>query len=124
MEKIYCSKCGAECKPDGIGTGYGVNQAGERICYKCCGEMDKEKLRNAKPGEKLHLYLTVNESGDSYLSNWPGTLKIRVLPWRGRHNMAGVRFDVWFSFGKKEFHGVQYGRDTQICHIKCLKQGR
>lgn len=120
METIYCSKCGAECKPNGAGTGYGVTQAGERICYKCCGEMDRERLLNAKPGEKSFLYLTVSE-GESYLSNWPGTLKIQVYPKRGKHNIAGRRYDVWFSFGAHEFHGVNYGENTQICHIKRLK---
>lgn len=43
MEKVYCIKCGKECIPEGIGAGYGVMpETGEKVCYACCGELDKQ----------------------------------------------------------------------------------
>ena len=120
MESVYCSRCHAECRPDGIGTGYAALESGEKICYDCAAAIDRERLLNAKPGDKFYMYL-VNAHGDNYVTNCLGTLKIRVYPKKGRHNIACYRYDVWFAVGKNSFHGVNYGENTQICHVKCLK---
>ena len=123
MEKVYCSKCGKECKPDRSCSGYGVmSETGEKVCYACCGEMDEQMLLNARPGERFSFYLTGDIQQGHYVGNWPGSFKIRVYPRKGKHNIARVRYDFWFTFGKNEFHGVRYGNDTEIAHIRCLKQ--
>lgn len=123
MEKVYCSKCGKECKPDGISTGYGVMpKTGEKVCYSCCGELDKQQLLNAKPGDKFYLYLTRDNKGGYYVSNWPGSFKIPVCSRIGYHNIAGDRYDFWFSVGNRKFHGVMYGNNTEVAHIRCLKK--
>lgn len=122
MKKIYCTKCGKECRPDGFTAGYGViPETEDKICYSCCGELDKQQLLKAKPGDKFYMYLTGNIQYGYYVSNWPGSFKIRVYPRKGRHNIAGVRYDFWFCLGNNEFHGVQYGDNTQVAHIRCLK---
>ena len=36
--------------------------------------------------------------------------------------MEKVRYDFWFKFGSREFHGVQYGNNTQIAYIRCLNK--
>ena len=58
-----------------------------------------------------------------WLGNWPGSIKI--IPHhvrKGRHNIAGTRYDVWFTDHKnRQWHGVQYGENTQLCHCKRLK---
>lgn len=55
--------------------------------------------------------------------SWPGTLKIKCHVRTGRHNIAGTRYDVWFTFNGKNFYGVTYGDKTQICHIRRIKDG-
>lgn len=123
MEKIYCSKCGKECKPEGFAAGYAVLPVtGDKICYSCCGELDKQQLLNAKPGDKFCFYLIGDIQSGHYVSNWPGSFKIRVYPRKGRHNFAGARYDFWFNVGNHEFHGVQYGDNTQVAYIRCLKR--
>ena len=122
MKKTYCTKCGKECTPEGIAAGYGVMpETGEKVCFACCGELDKQQLLNAKAGDKFCMYLTGNTQHGYYVSNWPGSFNIRVYPRKGRHNIAGVRYDFWFEFGNNAFHGVQYGDNTQVAHIRCLK---
>ena len=123
MEKVYCSKCGKECKPDGVATGYGViSETDDKICYTCCGELDKQRLLKAKPGDKFCFYRAGDIRRGYYVSNWPGSFKVRVYPRKGRHNIAKVRYDFWFKFGSREFHGVQYGNNTQIAYIRCLNK--
>jgi hypothetical protein len=81
---------------------------------------------------KAVLYLTTtpnmtpagNRHGDKgTVSNWPGSLKFQTGPVKvGRHNMAGKRYDVWFRGPDgKDWHGVQYGENTQLCHCRRIK---
>lgn len=122
MEKIYCSKCGKECRQEGFAAGYTVlPETGDKICYYCCGKLDKQQLLKANPGDKFYMYLTGNIEYGYYVSNWPGSFKIKVFPRKGSHNFAGVRYDFWFEFGHKAFHGVRYGNNKQVAHIRCLK---
>lgn len=122
MKKIYCTKCGKECTPEGISAGYGViPETGEKVCFVCCGELNKQQLLNAKPGDKFCMYLTGNSTFGYYVSNWPGSFKVRVFPRKGGHNLAGVRYDFWFFYGNHRFHGVRYGDNTEIAYIRFLK---
>lgn len=112
-----CAICGKPFVSDGFGTGYGITLNGEKHCYECCGKEDKEQLLNLKPKEKMCLYLSKGK-----ITNWPGTLKIEPTKIReGRHNLAGVRQDVWFTLEGNKYHGVQYGYDTEICHVQKVK---
>ena len=121
-EKVICSRCGKECVPDGVGTGYGiVPDTQEKVCYSCCGKMDERTLMNLKFGEKTVLYLSENKNGDWYVTNWPGTLKFKVWAKEGHHNIARVRRDVWFTMRGHYFHGTQYGNNSELCYIKRVK---
>lgn len=115
-----CDECG-EAKPlfnansVSISTGYARYAQDRMVCYECCGKLEAAELQKTGKG---CLYLT-----DKTLSNWPGTLKIPVHYMKtGRHNMAGRRYDVWFTFQGAEWHGVQYGDNTQICRVRRLKR--
>lgn len=57
------------------------------------------------------------------VTNWYGTFKIPIYcrPKIGRHNFAGVRYDIWFGFAGSDWHGVVYGNNTQLCHIRRIK---
>jgi len=58
------------------------------------------------------------------LTNWPGTLRFDPhYIKKGRHNIAGTRYDVWFPGPDGHiWHGINYGENTQITHCKRTKQ--
>lgn len=104
---------------------YGLRGNDEKICYKCCAELDKEYMR--KNG-KITLYLTCEQVKRTRprkcrgeVTNWPGSLRFSCHTRSGRHNIVGNRYDCWFVFEGYEWHGVTYGDNTQICHCKKTK---
>ena len=109
--------CGhEESSHSDLTTGYGEDDAGKRHCYACCAEHDKAQM--IQNGHAT-LYLT-----DNGVTNWPGSLRFNFGTVRvGRHNIAGKRYDVWFTGpDNATWHGVQYGDMTQICHCKRIKK--
>lgn len=123
-----CADC-REAKPfatPSLGTGYARNADNGLVCYECCGAADKAHMRQHG---KIALYLTHDNISrnaqypfaDGKVTNWPGTLSIPCRVKRGHHNIARDRFDVWFNFDGFEWHGVQFGQNTQICHCKQTK---
>ncbi len=122
MKITICSMCKKVCQANGIMAGYATTRTGKRVCYDCVGKIDREELENLPIGGKITQYL-VKEGNEYYISNWPGTLKIRIRRVKkGNHNIAGTRSDVWFSYAGHDFHGVQYGNHSQICHITRVKK--
>ena len=121
---VVCDKCGKEIvnKKDSFSAGYGTNKKGEKVCYACCAEEDKQWMRD---NDKIALYLTIPDKPNYSLakvSNWPGSLVFENVHWtKGRHNIAGVRYDCWFWFEGVEWWGVCYGDNTQILHCKKTK---
>lgn len=116
------------------GTGYATIADGSKVCYACCGERNKKDMIETG---KATLYLSAvrcsyalpNQKWNTLLarvSNWPSTLEFKVSANKaGRHNMAGTRYDVWFTGPDgREWHGVTYGDNTQICHCRRNKDGR
>jgi hypothetical protein len=115
-----CSKCKNEFSPTECGTGYGIMPNGKKVCCSCIGEMDRAEMSNAKKGDRFTMYLTM-EGGKAKVTNWPASFVIPVgYVAKGRHNFARVRYDVWPRINGREFHGVQYGDNTQICHLRCV----
>ena len=133
---VFCSRCNALCVPTESTTGYGYNRQHEPICFACCGELDRADMIETG---KATLYLTIGPGWQGcgnvgpintdygHISNWPGTLRFPLYhsPKVGKHNLAGKRYDVWFKVqnnGKAEqWHGVQYGDNTQIAHCRRVK---
>jgi len=117
-------ECGhAESEHSEFTRGYGTDSAGNRHCYQCCADADKKQMRDTG---KICLYLTTKPDiggnyGNAELSNWPGSFKLAGRYHKGRHNMARFRYDVWFNFEGQNWHGVQYGDNTQICHCRRVK---
>lgn len=134
MEEYHftCDKCKREVVHiSDFTTGYGIIN-GKTHCYECCAEWDRENMRQTGHAT---LYLTYDQEPRPYyqtgfiypkngkIQNWPGTLSIPIHSIKiGRHNMAGRRFDVWFKFEGSQWHGVQYGDNTQIAHCHRLKK--
>lgn len=114
-----CDDCGqAITVPAGsIGTGYAYTTDNKRICYACCAIRDAAEMEATG---RATLYLNAG-----HVSNWPGTLKIKTTAQRkGEHRAFGrrsVRYDVYFMWRGKRWHGTQFGDNTQICHCKRLK---
>lgn len=122
--RFVCANCGEEkihVNPNGYGgTGYGIDRAGNKVCYACCGKRDSADM--SATGRAV-LYLTEEGTEGTVVSNWPGTLKFRVRHKRvGSHNLAGRRVDVWFADSDgREWHGVNYGHNSQLCHCRRLR---
>ena len=130
--------CGHAPSPHGEHTtGYGETPEGERICWDCCAVRDRAELERTGRGV---LYLTLDPEpvrvspwgsrsagwvyGKHTLTNWPGSLEIPVRAVkRGRHNIAGFRWDCWFTLAGREWHGVQIGRSSQLCRVRRLRAG-
>ncbi len=123
-EKVYCDRCKKECKPDDCSPGYGTVvlqpvSADKHFCYQCCADLDKEQME--KTG-KIVLYLHTSAKVN-YVNNWPGTLTFTCKVKKGKHNIAGVQYHVYFEdhLGY-HWHGVQYGENTMLCHCQRLKR--
>lgn len=132
-----CSVCGAHrdlnTSGEGCGTGYGRTAADAFVCYPCGAEQTREDLI-AKGKGTLYLTLPRREDRRRYragdvlapgiasLTDWTGKLSTPAL-WCtvGDHNIARVRYDVRFRLAGEDWHGVTYGDDTQICHVRRLK---
>lgn len=117
-----CARCGQDkAVQHSGGTGYGYGFEGKLkdrpICYACCGDLDAERM---EADGKATMYL-VKRAGAYFVTNWPGTLAIRAGVRVGRHNMAGRRYDAWFTWRGRNWHGVTYGDNTQICHVRRTK---
>jgi hypothetical protein len=112
--------------------GYGTDEHGNRSCYACCAEADKKYMREHG---RITLYMTLEKVAvaewhenigtklrKGTITNWPGSLSIPIYQLsKGRHNLAGTRYDVWFDFEGAAWHGVRYGEDTELCHCKRTK---
>lgn len=122
-----CNQCKKEIvNESNLTTGYGIDRAGYKICYDCCGVNDLGEMR---VNGKITLYLnyTGNKFGlnaENYtLTNWPGTLKIKIRSIKkSYHNIASQRLDFWFVQDFKIWHGYTIGHNTQIAHCKVTKQ--
>jgi hypothetical protein len=133
----------------GIGAGYAIVTESDgterRICYDCSAERERAHMRehgkttlylvesteelpcecppawaaHHHPGRQTHQVKRFS------VTDWPGRLVIKLpdgyYPRKGRHNIAGTRRDVWFTFEGRTWHGVQYGEDTQLLHCRRLK---
>lgn len=119
---MNCDRCSCECIPSEHTTGYGTTKDGERHCFPCCGENDRECLQALPVGGRCTLYLTQND--DQWIvGNWPGTLNVRCsIPRYSFHNFAGQRGrrDVWFRCEGHEFHGVNIG-DNDILRVRRIR---
>jgi hypothetical protein len=130
-----CADCG-QVKPvqTNGGTGYAIKADDSKVCYDCCAIADKAHMLATG---KAMLYLSRDAGGIQHgnfpfnqqpdkpvwtVGNWPGSLKISAFVKVGRHNIAGSRYDAWFTGpDDKQWHGVTYGDDTEICHCKRIK---
>lgn len=96
------------------GPGYGNLPEG-KICYACCADRDREHMR--REGQ-IVLYW----NGGNMVTNWPETLEIIIQRKQlGQHNWGLPRYDVWFAFDSRVWHGVQIGDNTQVVHCKRTK---
>jgi hypothetical protein len=102
-------------------TGYGSDKDGRTYCYECCAKQDRQSMQETG---RITLYLThgkLVDYGFGMLTNWPGLLSYSCTVKKGRHNIAGTRYDVRFEDETgAQWHGVQYGENTQLCHCRRL----
>lgn len=134
--QFRCGDCG-KVKPvrrEG-GTGYGLwdQKPGLPICYECCSERHRQDMIDTGKAT-MYLVHRSNEVPDYnpkihctnhgwHVQDWPGGLDFRAIVHKGRHNIAGTRYDVWFwGPDGHRWYGVQYGENTQIVHCRRTKE--
>ena len=114
---FLCARCSMKCSMKGPGGSYGyigVVGPDDKICYPCMARYELDDLLSTGKGI---LYL-----GKSTVTNWTGTLSWPITyQKKGRHNIAGTRYDVWFRVGVEKWYGVQYGENTQVIHCRRLR---
>jgi hypothetical protein len=112
---------------DELTTGYGIKQFGKRkvkLCYDCIAKAETGRM--LIDGANV-MYLTKDQAGQMWVSNWPASLKFVVYySKQSRHACFGYnnkRHDVWFV-GPDGFtwHGIQRGNNNDICRVKRTKQ--
>jgi len=113
--EFTCSQCGQnKVHESDFSTGYGRDKNNNIICYSCCGINDAKELTDLPKGKK-----TVQYWDGENIVNWPASLVIKpYYTTKGRHNMAGTREDIYFRFNGFKYHAVQYGKNSQIAHIR------
>ena len=123
MEVTRCDRCGSLCLPDGLAAGYGVRKDGTKHCFKCCALDAGEELDKLSPGETLHSFYLKKKPGEKCkVTNWPGTFEVTCdYDIEGRHNLAGTRTDIGFTYHGRKFFGTQYGKDSEIVHVNVRK---
>ncbi len=137
IHKFICSVCDKHIEHESDSTtGYAKDgRTNAKICFACCGIMDRETMISEGESDRLPLYLSENPPKDqtyihslgvyanSEIINWPGTLRFPAWCKQGKHNIARTRMDAWFDGpdGHK-WHGVLYGENTQIIHCKRTKE--
>ena len=116
-------------------TGYASRRdSDDRVCLDCCA---REEIAWMRSQGKTTLYLSgpaennrrsapgTLRTGDGWkVINWPGTLEFKPTYVKsGSHNIAGRRLDVWIN-GPDGFvwHGVCYGYDSELCHLRRTKE--
>jgi hypothetical protein len=125
-----CCECHKEIAPPpqgSITTGYGINEKGQPVCYACCAVQDHKWMDETG---KRDLYLTGLQfyaegkglQSACEVTNWPGSLRFSAHVHKGRHNWAGVVYNVWFLDNHgREWYGRTVGNNTQICHCRRRK---
>lgn len=118
--KFTCTACKQEKTNDSdFTTGYGKDDKGNKICFDCCGDLDRTKLESLKPKEKAYcFYLTKKDNGSgatlNYLTNWPGTFKQLVYVWKTVNNWGYNVYHFENNGGKIPFYGRVTG-DSKEC---------
>ena len=117
----HCKEHKIHVNPHGNGgTGYGVLN-GEKVCYACCGLIDTAQMLSDGKGV---MYLVRSSDGTHKVTNWPGTLSVKVDRVKmSNHNMVGRngRTDVWFTWQGCKWHGVNIG-EQQLCRVRRVKR--
>lgn len=124
---ITCARCGKVCQPDGLAAGYGVNAKGEKHCYECCAELDREAMRR---GEPITLYVanfkpynttSPKGPGSCEVTNWPGTLRLQGFSQPRRHNMSRNARSVWAWFEGRQWFGTMGGTNGDCITMRPTK---
>ena len=122
QEVTRCDRCGSLCLPTSFTPGYGIFNDEKTLCVKCCAIADGEALDKLTPGETYYLYLSKKRGEKRKVANWPGTFEVTCdYDIEGRHNLAGTRTDIGFTYHGRKFFGTQYGKDSEIVHVKVRK---
>lgn len=115
METFIC----ASCKKEVPKHNYGTNNSGQKFCYACCAEKDKQALRDLKPGETTLLYIDAKQK---VVTNFSGTIRIGCQVQRISHNWCGkYAYYVSFVFEGARYYGRYIGFNHTTIKVKKSK---
>jgi hypothetical protein len=143
VQSLRCARCSQDIAPPAEGSfaaGYGFNDRGQKICYSCCGEIDREDMMRF--GE-IVLYLSkfddkewealkvigkgLSKSHRYKLSNWPGTLIIQPFhvhtsKGRGFGGTYPIEHVAFVGPDGYEWYGRCAGHSSQLTRCRRKKK--
>jgi hypothetical protein len=103
IKKYKCELCNRDDGIDDSVMLY-VYHDGLLCCESCITDIDDSKMFDAV---SIDLYLD-----GKVLSNGVNTLKIMIDSVKKSNNrMFGLRYDIWFKYAGKNWHGIKMGND-------------
>jgi hypothetical protein len=103
VKKLKCELCNRDTGLDDNEIRY-MYYENLLCCESCVTDIDKSDMNNKN---EIELYLD-----GSRLSNGSNTFNIMIDVMKKSNNkMFGDRWDFWFKFGSKNWHGVKMGND-------------
>lgn len=126
---MKCSICNDEMEK------YGLTKNNKKVCYACCDKQDDLNLRKMIPGDKTYgFYLSTEPTKDpggnliknctcDFITNWPGTLKIRAFTHKTINNWGYSVYHVNFRYKEREFYARVTGDSKELVDfIQRLKE--
>ncbi len=119
--RFVCVDCGEEkIHVDSLTTGYGIDKQGAQGLLLLLREADSADM--SATGRAV-LYLTEEGPEGAVVSNWPGLRSFGSVTsaWVLTTLPVGA-VDVWFTDSDgREWHGINYGHNSQLCHCRRLR---
>lgn len=82
------------------GTGYGINESGQTVCYDCCAVADLGQIKSSSPGDRFVGYLS---SDSKAITNWPGRVLMTSVHVGAFHPWSRERryISAWDRLGRR-----------------------
>jgi hypothetical protein len=110
IKKYKCELCNRDDGVDDADVKYFYHDS-LMLCESCITDMDKSEMYD-KSSIELYLDGTV-------LTNGSNTFSVIINDFKKSENkIFGVRYDIWFEFNGKSWHGVKMGNDYYNA-VKC-----
>lgn len=140
---FFCDRCGVTFQsytPGSSVSNFAYTRDNRMVCVKCCAELEKAYMRTH---DKIVLYFQSFQH--RYQTDYTRKNKIYIIGGhgdvmgeltdamgnkivdlyyidRGKHNIAGRRYDFRFMFEGRTWHGTVYGDNSDLAYCRRLKK--